>query len=66
MSFQETVNSLINDGYECALTMEKCNIFAESVIREYNINCEEAELKVLKESGTDEDFKYLREILVDL
>lgn len=61
MSFQETVNSLINDGYECALTMEKCNIFAESVIREYNINCEEAELKVLKESGTDEDFKYLRE-----
>ena len=61
MSFQETVNSLINDGYECALTMEKCTIFAESVIREYDINCEEAELKVLKESGTDEDFRYLCE-----
>lgn len=61
MSFQETVNSLINDGYECALTMEKSIIFAESVIREYNINCEEAELKVLKESGTDEDFNYLCE-----
>ena len=61
MSFQETVNSMINDGYECALTMEKCIIFGESVAREYNINCEEAELKVLKESGTNEDLKYLCE-----
>lgn len=52
---------MINDGYECALTMEKCIIFGESVAREYNINCEEAELKVLKESGTNEDLKYLCE-----
>jgi hypothetical protein len=61
MSFLETVNSLINDGYECALTMEKCNIFAEASLREYNINCQEAALKVFKESGTDDDLAYLQE-----
>ena len=61
MSFLETVNSLINDGYDCALTMEKCNIFAEASLREYNINCQEAALKVFKESGTDDDLAYLQE-----
>ena len=61
MSFLETVNSLINDGYECALTMEKCNIFADASLREYNINCQEAALKVFKESGTDDDLAYLQE-----
>lgn len=61
MSFQEVVNSMMNDSYECALTMEKCNIFIEASFREYDINCEEANLKVIKESGTDEDLKYLYE-----
>lgn len=65
MSFLETVNSLINDGYECALEMEKTNIFAEACFREYNINCQEAELKVVKESGTNDDLIYLQEAAKD-
>lgn len=37
----------------------KIEAYVESVIREFNINKEESELKVLQESGTEEDLQYL-------
>lgn len=61
MSFTETVNSLMQDSLDCDLMMQKCIIFSESSIREYGINCKEAELKVIKESGTQDDLNVLIE-----
>lgn len=40
------------------LTMMKVDAVSEAAIRQYNINCASAELKVMQESGTDDDLAY--------
>jgi soluble cytochrome b562/predicted small secreted protein len=61
MTFTETINSLIQDSIDCDMIMQKCLIFSESSYREFGINCKEAELKVIKESGTQSDYDVLVE-----
>lgn len=40
------------------LTMMKVDAVSEAAVRQYNINCASAELKVMQESGTDDDLAY--------
>jgi Zn-dependent protease with chaperone function len=61
MNFTEVFESMLLDSHICDTEIAKCNIFAESSFREFHINCMESELKVLKESGTEEDYNYLIE-----
>lgn len=61
MNFTEVFESMLLDSHICDTEMIKCSIFAESSFREFHINCMESELKVLKESGTEEDYNYLIE-----
>ena len=42
-------------------TMDKIGVFIEASFRELNVNYQESEIKVLKESGTEEDLAYLME-----
>ena len=65
MNFSEIFESMILDSHICDTEMAKCDIFAESSFREFHINCMESELKVLKESGTDDDYRFLVEAAED-
>ena len=52
----------IQDTYkETSIMIDKIDIYIESMYREYTINKEESELKVLTESGTNEDLEFLYE-----
>lgn len=61
MTFAEVFESMILDSHICETEINKCDIFAESSFREFHINCMESELKVLTESGTEDDYKFLVE-----
>lgn len=54
-------DSILSDYVESGQILEKIDIYSESIVRELNINREEANLKVLMESGTDSDLSYLLE-----
>lgn len=43
------------------ITNMKIDAYVEAVLSQYEINCKKAELKVMKESGTVDDFWYLQE-----
>ena len=43
------------------ITNMKINAYMESVLTQYEINCKKSELKILQESGTDEDLYFLQE-----
>lgn len=42
-------------------TLDKIGVFIEASYRELNVNYQESEIKVLKESGTEDDLAYLME-----
>ena len=56
---------LENASNEYDITMAKVNSFLEAVDRQFEINCKEAEIKVLTESGTDDDLQFLIEAAED-
>ena len=47
------------DYNDVDIMLQKVDIYIESIYREYMINTEESELKVMTESGTDEDLAFL-------
>ena len=49
------------DYNDVDIMLQKVDIYTESIYREYMINTEESELKVMTESGTDEDLAFLCE-----
>ena len=59
MTFMETLDSFEDDIRDADLIFHKINIFVESSFRDLEINQAESELKVLQESGTNEDLSYL-------
>ena len=63
MSTIYTFASDINAEYMSAsIRFDRLSLFAEASLAEYNINCKEAQLKVLKESATDEEYySFLKE-----
>ena len=61
MKFSELVNVLEHAEKQCDLEIAKASLFAEASYKNYLINCEEAELKVIKESGNSDDLTYLYE-----
>lgn len=63
MSTIYTFASDINAEYMSAsIRFDRLSLFAEASLAEYNINCKEAQLKVLKESATaDEYYSLLKE-----
>ena len=60
MTFDEMCLSVdaISNSFDIAL--ERCELFAEASYNEYITNLQEAELKVIKESGTKEDADSLK------
>ncbi len=61
MKFSELVDVLEHAEKQCDLEIAKASLFAEASYKNYLINCEEAELKVVKESGNTDDLTYLYE-----
>lgn len=57
----EAINGIATESVSCSTILNKIGIFLEASYREYQINCQEAELKVLQESGSDEDLSFLCE-----
>ena len=55
------LGDLQKDYEEIDITLKKVDIYIESMYREFIINKEESELKVLTESGTDDDLTFLYE-----
>ena len=55
------LGDLQKDYEEIDITLKKVDIYIESMYREFIINKEESELKVLTESGTDDDLIFLYE-----
>lgn len=60
-TFMECVMDLNNQSQVLNTTIEQVRIYTEAALREHQIQYKEAELKVLKESGTDEDLMILKE-----
>ena len=61
MTFNEMVLACEAADASFDATFEKCIAFAEASYNEYKTNIKEAELKVVKESGTSEDLIYLED-----
>lgn len=61
MSFFEAFRDYIDISDEYDLSSRKIDTYLEYAINEYDINCKKAELKVITESGTDEDLQYFHE-----
>lgn len=59
MTIMESANAMNTDFLECNATLNKIDLFAEAAYREYEINLKEIALKVMKESGTEEDYNFL-------
>ena len=59
MSIMETAIAMNNDFLECSNSLERIDLFAEAAYKEYNINLKEVALKVLTESGTEDDYNFL-------
>ena len=64
-TFTEVFESIEQDSRICDMTTRKVGIYLDALYREYAINCEEAELKVLTEGGTADDLTYLCEEATD-
>lgn len=64
-TFTEVFESVEKDSRICDMTTRKVGIYLDALYREYAINCEEAELKVLNEGGTADDLAYLCEEATD-
>ena len=56
---------LENASNEYDITMFKVDSYLEAVDRQFEINCKEAEIKVMRESGNDEDLAFLVEAATD-
>ena len=61
MTLTELYESVEQDSRICDMTTKKIGIYLDALFRENEINCEEAELKVMKESGNIDDLTYLIE-----
>lgn len=59
--FTEAIANQIAINEDTTLKEMKINAYLEATMRELAINIGESELKVMKESGTDEDLAYLTE-----
>lgn len=59
--FTEAIENQIVINRDADLSDMKIKAYIESAMREYAINIGESELKVMKESGTEEDLAYLTE-----
>lgn len=59
--FTEAIANQVAINDEATLKEMKINAYLEATMRELAINIGESELKVMKESGTDEDLAYLTE-----
>ena len=59
MTIMESAIAMNIDSIECDRTLGKINLFAEATYRNYEINLNEVALKVLTESGTEEDYNFL-------
>lgn len=57
----EIDKAIAQSSSECNLTLMKTSAIMEAALREHEINKEAAELKVIKESGTDSDLEYYYE-----
>ena len=61
MSFVESFSDYIDLTNEYDVASRKIDTYLEYAINELDINLQKSELKVLTESGTDEDLKYFSE-----
>ena len=61
MDYPVFLGDLQEDYNEADTMLQKIDIYIESMYREYMINREESDLKVMTESGTDEDLAFLYE-----
>lgn len=59
MTIMESAIAMNNDYIESSVMLGKVNLFAEACYKDYEINLKKAALKVLKESGTEDDFEFL-------
>ena len=59
MTIMESAIAMNSDYVDATLAIGKVNLFAEACYKDYEINLKESALKVLKESGTEEDFMFL-------
>lgn len=59
MTFMESAIAINSDFVECHNSLGKIGLFAEASYSEYQINLKEIALKVLKESGTEDDYIFL-------
>ena len=59
MTFAEFVDASNASYLECDDALNRFSTFAEASYNEYLTNIKEAELKVIKESGTEDDYVYL-------
>ena len=49
-------SDIYTEYMNASIKFDKLSLFTEASRSEYSINCKEAQLKVLKESCTDEDY----------
>lgn len=59
MTFDEAFIELERADYDARTMIEKARIFSDAAYRELFVNYKECELKVMQESGTEEDLVYL-------
>jgi hypothetical protein len=59
MNYPNLLESTYDAYIETSTMLQKIDVYAESIFREYVINKSEAELKVLTESGSSEDLDFL-------
>ena len=61
MDYSIFLGEIQEDYNNLDIMIQKIDIYIESMYREYMINREESELKVMTESGTDDDLTFLYE-----
>ena len=61
MNFSESILTCESLDTKFDDIMNKCKVFAEATMNEFQANLKEAELKVVQESGTPEDLIYLED-----
>lgn len=59
MKYRLFLEPLFDEYVESTTMLQKIDVFSSSLFFEYEINKQEAELKVLTESGSDEDLEFL-------
>ena len=61
MTFTEAYEEMLESEKQFNITIKKADIFTEASYKNLEINRQEADLKVLTESGTYDDLNYLYE-----